>query len=79
LLDTLQEFENWFPAFLKDYYENHFVELRRVRGNDRYIAVNAFLAGVKAAQQSVQPTVESGRELPAKKSNRKSSAPAKSG
>ena len=39
----------------------------------------ALLAKAKAAQQSVQPTIESGRVLPAKKSNRKGSAPAKSG
>ena len=32
----------------------------------------------EAFQQSVQPTPESGRKLPAKKSNRKGSAPAKS-
>jgi len=29
---------------------------------------------IKTAPQSVQPTIESGRELPAKKSNRKGSA-----
>jgi hypothetical protein len=34
---------------------------------------------MKSAQQSVQPTLESGRKMPAKKSNRKGSAPAKSG
>lgn len=36
-------------------------------------------ANYLAAQQNVQPTIESGRVLPAKKSNRKGSAPAKSG
>lgn len=36
-------------------------------------------AQIKAAEHRVQPTIESGRALPAKKSNRKGSAPAKSG
>jgi len=34
------------------------------------------IAYLKSFQQSVQPTIENGRVLPAKKSNRKGSAPA---
>ncbi len=39
----------------------------------------ACLNGVAKPNNSVQPTIESGRVLPAKKSNRKGSAPAVSG
>ena len=43
------------------------------------ISAKAYRAHEAQANKSVQPTIESGRVLPAKKSNRKGSAPAKSG
>ena len=69
---AIEVYEKWL-----EYYDNN--GLSWLATQVQASIKQAFFAGYEAAEQNVQPTIESGRELPAEVVKVESVLPAKSG